>query len=745
MKKINSGSTIEIKGFSPWSVAAGYLLDNGNMNTLYQKVSGEFDFKVYNNYDSLWIMAYLPRGGRIAFRAAFCPGENMKVKSISESENGIDIEIWSVIGMFSVSIVFYQENTTILRYTTTLKPSRPLLFPFWPRDMNMLGKPDKPESCEGNIHVSQFGTRTGMMYLSMTKPRSGSVLYFQNLTALSDYCDQTGTNCSDVVGGKWPELGLALPLVTEKPLQAGKKVIINDAFVAFDSLVPDTEAGLTSQFLDMLANVYMQIPKPETTYADWPTILEKGLHDLIENPTCWTQVKEYSYFNAYISDHETPPESMVQLAVLLPLLDYVEWNSMELKVMKLIKKNLSTFYDPELKCIKRWLPAAEDLLKGEEEQKFPDVMDSWYLHHPLLNLSRMALRDDKEAEKLFLDSLRFAMKVARHFNYRWPVFYNMKTLEVVKAETQPGMGGELDVAGSYAHIMLQAWELTGKKVYLDEAKKAARSLEGLGFSLFYQANNTVFAAGALLRLWKITHNKVYLELSNLCIANMFKNVHIWECNYGFGKHFSDFFALFPLNDAPYTAVYEENEVFCALHDYLKHATDEDILPSITLLTTEYIRYLVDRAMFYYPPMLRPEMLEEKCKVGKIIPHLWIAVEDLQDGWIKSGSIGQEVYGAGNAFGILPRHYTQVADENFWIYNDYPITDYVYKKGQSISYTIIGHERMSCRMRLIPKEGKISKKIVVKSGNEVLMANQTKEGHWEYTVRGKQKLMIYLNE
>ena len=124
-------------------------------------------------------------------------------------------------------------------------------------------------------------------------------------------------------------------------------------------------------------------------------------------------------------------------------------------------------------------------------------MDSWYLQHPLLNLSRLALKGDKEAEKLFLDSIDFAIKVAHKFNYEWPVFYKMDTLEVVKAETQPGKGGEKDVPGLYAHVMLQAWELTGEKRFLAEAEKAALKLRGLGFELFYQANNTSFSAGAL--------------------------------------------------------------------------------------------------------------------------------------------------------------------------------------------------------------------------------------------------------
>ncbi len=65
-------------------------------------------------------------------------------------------------------------------------------------------------------------------------------------------------------------------------------------------------------------------------------------------------------------------------------------------------------------------------------------MDSWYLHHPMLNLGRLAAKGDKPAAELFFRSLDFVIKVARHFKYEWPVFYNLDTLEVIKAETAPG-------------------------------------------------------------------------------------------------------------------------------------------------------------------------------------------------------------------------------------------------------------------------------------------------------------------
>lgn len=730
-------------GISPWAAAASAIFTDDSLPSLYTKKRDEFTFTVHCTNDSLWVLAKWPKGGRVAFRTAYSPGGDLEVKSQRENDKGIKFFLNAVIGDITVDIQFPEDSNTSLRYTTTLKPRTDLLVPFWPRDIVIPGKDVNPDNTAGKIQVKQVGTRSGMVYFSITRPKSGSILYLQNLTALNDYCRQTQTSAGETVGGEWPELGFALPPATDKPLQAGKEVVISDAIIVFDETLPAKEAATVEQYLNMLAQAYLQLPKPDTKYHDWPDTLEKGLKDLIESPGCWSQVAGHHYLNAYVSDYVTPPEIMVQLAVLLPLQDYVEWSGKKMDTIKRLKYALPTFYDDKLKTIMRWLPAAADKLEGEEEQKEPLTMDSWYLHHPLLNLSRLALKGEKIAEKLFLDSLDFAIKVAHHFKYEWPVFYKMDTLEVIKAETQPGKGGEHDVPGLYAHVMLQAYELTGKKRYLKEAETAGKKLQGLGFDLFYQANNTAFSAGAMLRLFKITGNKLYKELSYLCLANVLKNVKLWDCDYGYGKSFPSFFCVFPLNDAPYTAAYEEQEVFCALHDYLKHAEGEEILPSVAMLLAEYVKYLVDRAIYYYPAMLPEEMLSDEVKTGEVDPKLWIALEDLHDGWEKSGEVGQEVYGAGNAFGILPRHYLRVPGEEFMIYVDYPTASFTAQKGKPVSFTILGDNRLICRLVIVKMSDKKLPKFTVtaRGQKQDLKGNTTKKGHIEYAVYGGQGIRI----
>ena len=729
-----------MNAISPWQLNNNAVLHEADISPLYTAAVNGFTFAVTGYTDSCWLVAGWPGGRRTAFRLAYSPDDKLVIK-LKKEKNEVQLNIDCLLGKYRVAISMPTETQPVLRYTTTLTPAASMLFPYWPRDIVPLGITAN-HLAPGKIYLKQVGTRSGQLYFSQEK--AGSVLYLQNLTALADYNQQTETSAAETVGGEWPEIGFALPpTVKNKALEGGKSYIISDAFVAFAEELPESEPAMVRQYLDLLATVYLALPKPQTNYQHWPDILQKGLADLIDSPGCWSQVDGHHYFNAYVCDYATPPEIMVQLAVLLPLLDYVEWNDSQVKVMKDIKEGLPSFFDERYGTVMRWHPKAAGKLEGEEEQKQPLVMDSWYLHHPLLNLSRLALKGDEVAKKLFLDSLDFCIKVAHHFKYEWPVFYKMDTLEVVKAETQPGKGGEKDVPGIYAHVMLQAWQLTGDKRYLNEAEKAALKLRGLGFDLFYQANNTSFSAGAMLQLYKETKKEVYKELSYLCMASIFKNVQLWDCNYGFGKNFPSFFALFPLSDAPYTAVYEEQEVFCAFHEYLRHAEDEEILPSLRLLIAEYIRYLVNRAVYYYPTMLPKEMLQETPKIGEVDPNLWIALEDMHDGWEKCGQVGQEVYGAGNAFGILPRHYMQVDDAGLMIYSDYPIYGFSAKKRRPVRFRLAGDGRITCRLMMVKSgNSKLPEiTVTVKGQKENLKGKQVANGNLEYTVPGDAAIRV----
>lgn len=744
LKGITGFNTQETMGVSPWLLSVLDELGTERNAPHWTYTHGDFSFEIVEGMQSLWIVARFPTGGEIAFRAAYCPDGRLEIDEIQQTDTGIEAQISSTVGGFRLELEFPQPDRPILHYKTAINPVAPLLIPFWPRDIFPLGKEDDLTDSEGIIYTKQVGPRSGLTYFSLTRPRGGSVLYFQNLTSLNEYAKQTETSLSDVVGGEWPELGLALPPSAEKTIAADRETVVSDAYIAFSPQVPKDDLEMAPHFLDLLAQIFLVLPRNETEYVHWPEIAKKSLRDLSESEKCVSEVKGRRYLNAYVADYDNPPESMVQLTALLPLLEYAEWSEKEIPLNDELLGGLPGFFDKEAKVLGRWLSSGKDKLDGSEPQKNPEAMDAWYLYHSLLNISRLAIQGDKTAQKLFLDSMDYAVKVAHHFDYHWPVFYNMYTLGVQVPETKDGEGGETDVAGVYAHVMLQAYQLTKEKRYLEEAKKAARTLKGLGFNLFYQANITLFGAGALLRLWKETGDEYFLQQSYVNLANAFNHMWLWECNYGYAEHYRTFFALFPLKDAPYTAVYEELEGFAAFHDYFLHYSGE--MPEwMKILIPEFLRNMLYKASFYYPPNLPKEVMTEEPKTGEVDPKLWIPIEDIYDGWELAGQVGQEVYGAGLPFGLIPRHYWRVPHENFMVYADYPIKSFSTVHEGKAMFSVLGDPRFSCRLRVIPTgRGKLPKLEMITErddAQDTLQGHETPEGHIEYTLFGDRTVIV----
>lgn len=721
---------------TPWSATAQEDIENSEL--LLERKILDYIYQLYNTGDSLWIVALLPKNGKIAFRAAFAMNSCFELSNLFDDQETIVIQLNSKLGSYEVSINFPDTTVPILHYTTNFTANKPLMIPFWPRDIMPLTQDGSVENTYGKIHMEQFGSRSGLLFASITKPKTGSLFYYQNLTSLSPYCEATQTESKNTVGGSWPEIGFQLPNTDKSPLPAGKPFIITDAYVILENEILEKTPAVCEHFLNNLVKVYKVLQQPRIEYHNWPQIAQKVLNDLCQNKGAWTQTNGKSYLNAYLCDYETPAESMVQLAVLGPFKEYEKWSGEKHPLYTDLISGLPAFYDPKIHCINRWLPALADKLDQSEEQKKEMVMDSWYLHHPLMNLARLALHGDKIAKKLVLDSIDYVIKVAHHFKYEWPVFYDMETLKIIKKETAPGAGGERDVAGAYAHLMLLVFKLTNQKRYLNEAKKAAKKLAELGVEVLYQANNTAFAAGASLELYIITGKKIYLEISYTCLAGLFKNVQLYDCKYGYGKNYTNFFSIFPLNDAPYTAAYEELEVYAALSEYFSQAKDVDILPSLKTLIPEFIKYAVNRIAYYYPPMLPKEMLSEEVKTGEIQPDLWVPLEDLYNGWQKSGQVGQEVYGSGMAFGIVPRQYIKI-DENFLLFIDYPIAKHS-KRGKSITLKLDGDPDMIYNLKIIKvNDHKIQTKVF--QNKEALKPFKENLKIHEYEISGKGLIKV----
>ena len=729
------------------SYAATAQSDIADSPALFEKQFLGYSMFLYNTGDSVWIVIQYPNNTKMAFRAAFALNSKFTVSDIKENNEAVIIELSTGLGNYIVEINLPDNQSPVLHYTTRFKTKTPILIPYSPRDIIPLTKNGQTVNTRGTIHVSQAGTRTGLLFASMASPGTGSFFYMQNLTALSEFCDVTKTSLSGTVGGEWPEMGFQLPAATEIPLPNDKFYTLSDAYILFSHDSPIDAIDISTQYLNNLSILYSILPKPDTNYQDWQQISRKALRDLTINKGCWSYAGGHAYLNAYLCDYKTPPEIMVQLAVLNAITEHAKWTGTEYDVIKEIAAGVPAFFDEKLKTISRWLPSQRGELDESEEQKSAMVMDSWYLHHPLMNLSKLALNGDKDAKELLLKSLDYAIKVARHFDYKWPVFYKMDTLEIVKKETAAGKGGEKDVAGGYAHLMINVWKLTGEKKYLNEAIKAAKNLAEMGNEIFYQANNTAFSALAMLRLYKETKDVQFLETSYLCIAGIMKNVQLWECNYGNAKEFDNFFGVFPLNDAPYKAAYEEMEVYAALNDYIKEAFEMNapILSSLYILLPEFVKYSVSRLPYYYPTLLPEDILSKDVKTGEVDNKLWIPIEDLYDGWEQHGQVGQEVYGAGVGFGVVPRQYIKIDQEDFIIYTDYPVHQKLNLKDKKLTLQFIGNDAFQCRLLIINPDNNKKKvpAISLTDNNKdvTIKPVKTSKEQIEFSVKGNAEVKI----
>ncbi|WP_113637504.1 hypothetical protein [Nubsella zeaxanthinifaciens] len=716
--------------------------DLAQLNAIAAIKSEKIALELYLNENSLWLIKTWKNGIKTGFRTVYDEGNALMLTKLEQTDTEITVSLSTASGKYSSKIKLVED--ALFHYTAAFTPKKDLLFAYWPKDILNFTKDWKLLST-GKIHTQQVGNRSAILNFSLNKPATGSIFYFQNLTSLNPYFEHTKTSGAGLIGAGWPEIGFSIPISAEEPLQKNQTYILSDAYVLVDEQVPKDQLSVCKSYLTNLAAIYQQLPKPETATQDWLKIADNGIKDMEIHPGCWSYQGGHHYLTAYLSDYKTPPEIMVQLAVLLPVMEYLDWKGeASHPIVDRLKDGLEAFYKPELGTIVRWLPTAESNLDYSEEQKKPNVMDAWYLHHPLMNLARLTARGgEKIASKLLMDSIGYAMKVAKTFNYQWPVFYEMDTLNILKAETAEGEGGEKDVPGTYADLMLKLWEITGKKSYLNEAKRSVKHLDNLGFDVFYQANNTTFSAVALLKLYKLTKKQHYLDLSYMCLAGIFNNVQLWDSNYGYGKNFPSFFAIFPLKDAPYTAAYEEQEVYAALCYYYEEAKGVELLPAVKMLIAEFIKYAINRVPYYFAAMLPKEMLATEVKTGEIDPDLWIALEDLRDGWEQAGQVGQEVYGAGVAFGIIPRQYHQIKNEDFLVFAEYPLDSFT-KRKQQLNLTIGGEGEADCKLQIIiPTATQYDFKLQLKDGSKQILLEPKSEEAGLITYHLKAKAVVSL--
>ena len=702
--------------------------------------AGELAAEVRILGDALWLIVRRPGQGGIALRAAAWAGETVARAMKPALGEIARIRVTSGLGVHIVSVRSGARTLPYFRLITRFTPSAPTRLPFVPRDLYPLDRHGEPLGAHGRVHAVQRGLNTGLLYFQLDDPAAGSFFYFQNLTALNDYCRATGTKPEDVVGGEWPELGFLLPTPDQgagagtEPLIAGKEIILSDAILLCRPDGPSDERDCARHFLQMLGGAYQLLDLPPTEFRDWIDRAGRTLDDLDSAPEATIRHYGHRYVHPYTAAEY--PDIMVQMSIVQAIHDWGKWQGEPHPLEAEFKAGLNKFWDPKLKTLRRYLPNVGD-------DKDADAVDSWYLYHPLLNLGRLAHGGDKQAKTLFLKSMDYAIKAARHFDYKWPIQYKITDFSVITETAGADGRGQTDVGGVYAWVMLQAFDLTDDKRYLDEARAAIDAAIGLGFGINYQANLTAWGAAACMRLWRITDRDVYRDQSYVYLASFFHNCEIWESELGHAVHYRNFLGVTCLQDAPYMAIYECFDSFSAFEHYLDDS-GPDLEPAARMLIAEYCKYALDRAWFYYPDALPPQAIakEQREHNGHIDRKLSFPLEDLYPDGQEAGQVGQEIYGAGAAFVFATRSFHKVEGAPFLLYCDHFVRASERTDTQALSVTLDGGETCTARLSFVrAKRRKLPRTHVATVDGDVLRPHATSADRIDYLVPASGRLVL----
>jgi hypothetical protein len=648
--------------------------------------------------DHLWLRITGPAQAFVLRACTYMAGRGRIRRARPRKGEAMRFNVESLAGLQEVSLRCHDGAPAVLELKVALTPARPITVPFLPRDLYMLDEGGAPGG-QGTVEAAQRGLNSALCFVRLDAPGPASLLYWQDLTALNPYFAATQTRPDGVVGGDWPELGFRLPTAATpqveypKPLPAGRATTISRAFVALHQGDTRDESDLAMHFLSLAAAIYPLLARPKCERRDWPGRAERTARDIDQAPGATVRHYGHTYVHPYL-DAEYP-DSMTQVTLVTALREWEPMHGKALRLTDRLESGLVRFFDPELGALRRYLPNV-----GEEKNR--DEVDSWYLYYPLLGLARMGHAGNERARELYLRSVDFAIRAARHFKYRFPIKFDINTFAVITEARGDEDLGQTDVAGLYAYVMLLGFDLTGEDRFLDEARAAMDAARGLRFDLNYQANLTAWGAAAAMRLWRVTANEDWRRLSYVYVASFLHNCSAWESEIGYARLYHNFFGATALHDAPYMALLECSESFLAFQSYLRDS-GPDLHAGARLLIDEYCRYALDRAWFYFPDTLPAEAIAEEPRNGRIDRDLSLPVEDLYVDGQPAGQVGQEIYGGGAAFIFAKQAFQQIEGAPFDLFCDSFVFGRERPTPRSIELTLGGSPAAEAMLVLLPHE------------------------------------------
>ena len=204
--------------------------------------------------------------------------------------------------------------------------------------------------------------------------------------------------------------------------------------------------------------------------TSWKEFAAGTVEDLQDQASAQIEVQGHTGLRAYVKassqlwkDAPDNFELMTIADVLWPSLLYLQLHpsaSFQRECDDLLA-DLPAFYHPDTHSI------SNDLARRKDERA-----DSWYpfenslIKYPMIG----SLAGSKETTDHFLDAFRTAQKMAAQYNYLFPIYYQVASLQA------EGAGTNYAVGGLYAWAAILANKLTRDQQYLEEARRAIHVL-----------------------------------------------------------------------------------------------------------------------------------------------------------------------------------------------------------------------------------------------------------------------------
>ncbi|HNR67955.1 MAG TPA: DNRLRE domain-containing protein [bacterium] len=626
--------------------------------------SGSFAIRYDADSTDGWIQIRPVYGGERALRTQMLTGwtdrlllpQHIDSIAVHTGEDSIEV-VFHTRTVFTPSLTLYRRFPGLIRCRCAvgkangqkLAAGGPELQFFDLTSQKSLPTPDE-------IYARSAPYANSLFYLHDDQVIEGTLFYFVNLTTLNSYFAGQQLAAKNCIAIESTNLGFYRP--TGNRALTDQSLVL-DSFLFLSPGRRETQAEIADGFLNSLAAIYSLIPHPEEMDIDWQPLAQKMLADLLD-PRCRAQVNGQSLLRSYVDVPRLDcAEAITQLDLLVALSRY------ENAVGETDPAN-----DDPLRILQLFFNTALQTLVNDAPNEGVSSGDSWYAVHVHLGVAALAKLGHKSVQELLFKSLPELMNFAQAVDYRFPVFFNYGTHQAIS-------GREPDATGGYIYLMLDAYDLSGDQGYLDEAIKAAAALETIDFEYTYEVHMTAATCAALLRLYHHTKENHYIEASLMPLANLLRLVWWWECDYGYAKDYRTFMGLLPMAEAEVITPMEQHHSFTYLQEYLQ--LGRGLLPHAAVDLTEAFLHHTPQVIYYTLPghlpagavIAGPTIYESYNDRSLAIP-----LEDLRDGWQKSGWLGQQIYGSGAPLVFAAAQATQVeihpaSQPQKWRLSSYP--------------------------------------------------------------------------